>query len=232
MDKNNLKIPVHIAMILDGNRRWAKKRGKPAFFGHKMGVEMAKKTVNHALKRGVKIITLWGFSTENWDRDPKEVSFLMHLFESFLKSKIKEFTKKGVRFRHIGDPKRLPTSLQKEILHATEVTKNNDKLILNLALNYGGRDEIRRMVIKIVKGGFKPQDITVDLINKHLDTAGLPDPDLIVRTSGEQRLSGFLSWQGAYSELYFPKIHWPDFDDKEFDKAIVELNKRDRRFGK
>ncbi|HSR88953.1 MAG TPA: isoprenyl transferase [Candidatus Udaeobacter sp.] len=229
---NKNVIPAHVAIILDGNRRWAKAKGLPVFFGHKKGMENAKKIVLYAQKIGVKIITMYGFSTENWSRSEKEVGYLMKLFENYIDKFIDEYKKKGVQFRHVGSMKELPISLQKKITNAIELTKNNQGIIANLALNYGGRDEIKRTVQKLVEKNVKASNITLDLINKNLDTAGLPDPDLIIRTSGEQRTSGFLLWQGAYSELYFPKVNWPDFDEKELDKAVAEFNKRQRRFGK
>ncbi len=233
MTNTNKKIiPNHIAIILDGNRRWAKERGLPTFFGHKKGMENAKKIVLYAQKAGVKVITMYAFSTENWSRSEKEVNYLMKLFEGYIDKYIGDYLKRGVKFRHIGSLKELPASLQNKIKNAIELTKNNKGIIANLALNYGGRDEILRMIKKLVGRGIKSKDITLDLISANLDTAGLLDPDFIIRTSGEQRTSGFLIWQGAYSELYFPKCHWPDFDAKEFDKAIAEFNKRQRRFGK
>ena len=229
---NQKTIPQHVAIILDGNRRWAKEKKLPTFFGHKKGMENAKKMVLYAQKVGVQVMTMYAFSTENWSRSEKEVNYLMKLFENYIDKYIKEYSKHGIKFRHIGDIKKLPESLQKKIKNAIELTKNNTGLVANLALNYGGRDEIKRAVQKLVDSGVKSKDITIDLISESLDTAGLPDPDLIVRTSGEQRTSGFLIWQAAYSELYFPKCHWPDFDEKELDKAIAEFNKRQRRFGK
>lgn len=233
MSKANPKIiPNHIAIILDGNRRWAKERNLPTFFGHKKGMENAKKIVLYAQKMGVKVITMYAFSTENWSRSEKEVSYLMKLFENYIDKHIGDYHKHGVKFRHIGSLSELPVSLQKKIASAAELTKNNAGIVANLALNYGGRDEIKRAVQKMISGGVKAKDVTMDLIGANLDTAGLPDPDFIIRTSGEQRTSGFLIWQGAYSELYFPKCHWPDFDAEEFDKAIAEFNKRQRRFGK
>ena len=229
---NAATIPSHVAIILDGNRRWAKERGLPTFFGHRKGMENAKKIVLYAQKVGVKVITMYAFSTENWSRSEKEVNYLMKLFENYIDKYIGDYHKRGVKFRHIGSLKELPASLQKKLKNAIELTKNNKGIIANLALNYGGRDEIKRTVQKLVSRGVKAEEVTLDLISANLDTAGLPDPDLIIRTSGEQRVSGFLIWQGAYSELYFPKTHWPDFGEKEFDKAIEEFNKRQRRFGK
>lgn len=225
-------IPQHIAIILDGNRRWAKAKGLPTFFGHKKGMENAKKIVLHAQKMGVKVITMYGFSTENWSRSEKEVGYLMKLFETYIDKNIADYKKRGIKFRHIGSLQELPSSLQKKIKDAIELTKNNKGLVANLALNYGGRDEIKRAVQKIITAGTKAEDITLDLISNNLDTVGLSDPDFIIRTSGEQRTSGFLIWQGAYSELYFSKTDWPDFDAVEFDKAILEYGKRQRRYGK
>lgn len=233
MTNTNTKIiPRHVAIILDGNRRWAKERKLPTFFGHRKGMENAKKIVLYAQKLGVKVITMYAFSTENWSRSEKEVNYLMKLFENYIDKYIGDYHKRGVKFRHIGSLKELPATLQKKIKNAIELTKNNEGIIANLALNYGGRDEIKRAMRKIISQEIKSKDIDFDLISENLDTAGLPDPDFIIRTSGEQRLSGFLLWQGAYSELYFPKVHWPAFDEKEFDKAIEEFNKRQRRFGK
>lgn len=226
------KIPDHIAIILDGNRRWAKAKGLPTFFGHKKGMENAKKIVLHAQNRGVKVITMYGFSTENWSRSEKEVGYLMKLFEKYIDKNIADYKKRGIRFRHIGSLKELPASLQEKIKHAIELTKDCTGIIANMALNYGGRDEIKRAIQKIIKSGVKASEIDFETISCNLDTAGLPDPDLVIRTSGEQRTSGFLLWQGAYSELYFPKVEWPDFDTDQFDKAIAEFNKRQRRFGK
>lgn len=227
-----ISIPQHVAIILDGNRTWAKAKGRPSFFGHKKGMENAKKIILHAQKVGVKVITMYGFSTENWSRSAEEVGYLMKLFEAYIDKHIDEYKKRGIVFRHIGALEQLPVSLQKKIKQAEDLTKDNTSLIANLALNYGGRDEIKRMVQKLIKKQVKAEDVTVDLINLNLDTDGLPDPDLIIRTSGQQRTSGFLIWQGAYSELYFTKVTWPDFDEKEFDKAIIEYGKRQRRFGK
>lgn len=232
MSSTNLKIPEHIAIILDGNRRWAKAKGLPTFFGHKKGMENAKKIVLHAQKMGVKVITMYGFSTENWSRSEKEVGYLMKLFEKYIDANIADYKKRGIRFRHIGSLKELPVSLQEKIKHAIELTKDCTGIIANMALNYGGRDEIKRAVQKIIKSGIKASEVDFETISRNLDTAGLPDPDLVIRTSGEQRTSGFLLWQGAYSELYFPKVEWPDFDTDQFDKAVIEFNKRQRRFGK
>ena len=224
-------IPEHIAIILDGNRRWAKERGLPTFFGHKKGMDNAKKIIIYAKKIGVKIVTAFCFSTNNWKRSAKEVNYLMNLFEKFLDNHLRELDKEGIRLGHLGSLKELPASLRQKIKKAVTQTKHNTGIIFNLALNYGGHDEIKRAVQKIIRKNYQAKDVTQDLINKNLDTGGLPDPDLVIRTSGEQRLSDFLPWQTTYSELYFTAVHWPAFDEKQLDKAINEYNRRQRRFG-
>ncbi len=225
-------IPNHIAIILDGNRRWAKAKGRPTIFGHSRGFANLKKTIKYAKKVGVKILTVYAFSTENWNRSEGEVNYLMKIFDKLLTSAIVDFPKKGIGFRHLGDPTRFAPTLQAKLKQLSEVTKDNTDFVFCACLNYGGRDELVRACRKITAQKIAPEDINQQTIADNIDSAGLADPDLIIRTSGEQRLSGFLLWQGAYSELYFPKVHWPDFDEKEFDKAIVEFNARQRRFGK
>jgi undecaprenyl diphosphate synthase len=228
---NQKILPYHIGFILDGNRRWAKDRGLPTFVGHKKGVERTDEIIKYAQNLDIKIITIYAFSTENWKRAEKEVLFLMKLFEDFTVSKIKSINQQGIKIRILGNLKKLPASLQKTLKQAMKLTKNNQKMIVNVALNYGGRDEITRAFRKLVVSKIKPKEITEKLINQSLDTAGLPDPDFIIRTSGEQRLSNFLPWQATYSELYFPKVCWPDFDKKQLDIAIKEFQKRQRRQG-
>jgi undecaprenyl diphosphate synthase len=228
MTKN---IPHHIGIIIDGNRRWARERRLPTLVGHTKGIANIKKIVVYAQKLGIKILTSYAFSTENWKRPKKEVNYLMKLFEKFIDKNIQEFHQKGIRLRHLGQARGLPPSLQKKIKQAIDLTKKNQKMIFQVALNYGGRDEIKRTIQKIINKRVKLKKITDDLIAKNLDTTGLPDPDLIIRTSGEQRLSGFLLWQSAYAELYFPKIYWPDFNEKELDKAILDYCQRQRRHG-
>ncbi len=222
----------HIAIIIDGNRRWARKRGLPTLLGHKKGIANVKKIVLYAQKQDLKIITVYAFSTENWNRSKKEVDYLMRLFADFIDKNIQEFHKKGIQIRHIGNLQELPSSLQKKIKQAIKLTENNQKMIFQIALNYGGRDEIKRVIQKLIKRKAKSETVTEKYISESLDTKGLPDPDLIIRTSGEQRLSGFLLWQASYAELYFPKIFWPDFGEGEFDKAIMEFDKRQRRYGR
>jgi undecaprenyl diphosphate synthase len=226
------KVPHHICFIVDGNRRWAREKGLPNFMGHKKGVQQIEEIVNYAQDLGIKIVTIYAFSTENWKRTKKEVSYLMKLFESFAIDKIQSADRRGMKIRILGNLQGLPFSLQKVLKKAVKLTSKNQKIIVNIAINYGGRDEITRAFQKLAALKIEPQEITEDLINRNLDTAGLPDPDFVIRTSGEQRLSNFLPWQVTYSELYFPKVYWPDFDKKQLDTAIKEFQKRQRRLGK
>jgi len=228
-----MSIPNHLGIIIDGNRRWAKKRDLPSFYGHKKGLDNVRKIGDYCIKKGVKILTLYTFSTENWNRSKAEVLYLMKLLANALNDKnIKEFNEKGVKVRIIGQKERLPKSLQERIKIVEESTKNNKKSILNLAISYGGRPEIVQAIKKIIDKKTPSSKVTEDLINRNLWTAGLPDPDFIIRTGGEHRLSNFLMWQSAYSELYFPKKFWPEFTQKDIDKAFKEFTKRNRRFGK
>jgi len=228
---NQKVLPYHIGFIVDGNRRWAKEKGLPTFMGHKKGAEQIEEIIKYAQDLGIKIVTIYAFSTENWKRTEKEVSYLMKLFEDFAVNKMDEANKREIKIKILGNFQGLPLSLQKVLNKAINLTKNNQKIIVNVALNYGGRDEITRTFRKLMVLGIKPKEITEKLINQNLDTAGLPDPDFIIRTLGEQRLSNFIPWQATYSELYFPKIHWPDFDKKQLDTAILEFQKRQRRHG-
>ncbi len=224
-------MPDHIGIIIDGNRRWAKKRSVPTLIGHTKGIENVKRIVLYAQKLGIRILTTYAFSTENWKRSKDEIDYLMNLFEKFIDKNIQEFHQKGIQFRHLGQLERLPVSLQKKIKQAVDLTKNNQKMIFQVALDYGGRDEIKRTIQKIIRKKIQAKEVTDALISENLDTAGLLDVDLIIRTSGEQRLSGFLIWQSAYAEFYFPKVYWPDFNEKELDKAILEYCRRERRLG-
>lgn len=226
------KLPQHIGIMIDGNRRWARSKGLPTFTGHLKGIQRAVEIVDYAFQKGIKVLTLYGFSTENWKRSKEEVSYLMDLFFQFAKKYAPIFHEKGIRFRHIGRKDRLPSKLIKEIRKAEELTKENSRMVLNIALDYGGRDEIVRAVKKIVKQGMPEEQITEKLILENLDTNGLPDVDLVIRTSGEMRLSNFLPLQSTYAELYFPKIYWPDFTPQQFDIALEEFAHRQRRFGK
>ncbi len=229
----NSKIPYHIVLFPDGNRRWAKERGLPTLQGHWQGYQNLLKFCRWCQKKGVKVVTAFGFSTENWNRSKREVSYLMKLLEKGIsdKSHIKDLQKYQVKVKIIGQKKKLPESLQKAIIRIEDLTKNNKELQLNLAISYGGRWDITQAVQKIVRKKIPASKITVGLIDQHLSTAGLPDPDLIIRAGGEQRLSNFVLWQGAYSELYFPKKYWPAFTEKDLGKALREYGRRNRRFG-
>lgn len=231
--KNKIKkIPIHLGIIIDGNRRWAAKEGSSSFRGHKKGLDNVQRIVERANELGVKILTLYTFSTENWKRPKKEVSYLMKLLgEAFAKKNIKKLHQKEIKLQAIGQKERLPRSLQKKIKEAEKLTQNNKKGILNLAVSYGGRSEIIQAVKNIIKKKISANKITEDLINKNLWTAGLPYPDLIIRTGGEKRLSNFLTWQSAYSELYFTKKLWPEFTEKDLDEALLDFSRRHRRFG-
>jgi len=228
------KIPKHIVLFPDGNRRWAKKHKLPSIKGHWQGYKNLIDFCYWAKDRGVKILTAFGFSTENWNRSKKEVNYLMKLFEKGLlnKKNLERSKKEGVRVKIIGQRERLPKSLQKAIKKIENLTKDNKEFLLNLAVSYGGRWDIIQAVKKIVKKKLKTKNITEKEFEKYLSTAGLPEPDLVIRAGGEKRLSNFLLWQAAYSELYFcPKL-WPDFTEKDLDKAIKEYQKRERRFGR
>ena len=228
------KVPHHLAIIIDGNRRWAKKRGLPVFEGHRRGLEKVKKIVEWCREKGTKVLTLFAFSTENWSRPKREINHLMRLLgEALAKKNLKEAHKKGVKIQVIGQRNRLPKFLQKIIEKAENLTKNNKEGVLNIALSYGGRAEIVDAIRKMMKGNPKPpKRINEKLVEKYLWTANLPHPDLIIRTADEHRLSNFLLWQAAYSELYFSKKYWPDFTEKDLDKAFKTYANRQRRFGK
>jgi undecaprenyl diphosphate synthase len=225
-------IPVHIAIIMDGNGRWAKARGLPRLAGHKAGTENLRRIIRGCVEFGIKYLTIYAFSTENWGRPAEEVAGLMHIVEEVIDKELGELHKEGVQLRHMGHLDKLDPSLQKKVLHAVEMTRNNTRLILNIAFNYGGRDEILYAVKGMLENGIKSEQVTAELFSTYLFTNGTPDPDLIVRTSGEMRISNFLIWQSAYSEWYFTPIFWPDFDQEELRKALFVFSERDRRFGK
>lgn len=224
-------IPKHIGIILDGNRRWAKTRGLSTFQGHKKGFDILKDVASYGFDLGIKIITVYAFSTENWKRSQDEVDYLMSLFKLLVKKEAKELHKKNIKLKILGDISAFDDELQKGIKNAEKLTKDNSKGLINICLNYGGRLEILRAVKNIINDKIPSNKIDEKSFSDYLYTAGIDDPDLIIRTSGEKRLSGFLTWQSVYSELYFPEVCWPDFDCKELDKAIDEFNKRQRRFG-
>jgi undecaprenyl diphosphate synthase len=229
---NQENRPRHIGFIIDGNRRWAKKKGVPTFSGHRKGAERIEEIVKYAQRLGIKIITIYAFSTENWKRAEEETSYLMELFETYARNKMEEASDLGIQIRILGDFRGLPVTLQETLTKLITLTRSNEKMIVNLALNYGGRDELLRTFRKLLLANVTANEITEELINTNLDTADLPDPDLIIRTSGEQRLSNFLPWQAVYAELYFPKVNWPDFDKKQLDIALEEFQRRQRRMGK
>lgn len=225
-------LPQHIAFIPDGNRRWARLRGLPTLRGHQIGFRMGEKIIEKCFGLGVKYVTLWAFSTENWNRSIEEVTYLMRLYNLMAKRLRRRLNKLGIRINVIGDTSPLPKFLQQSLKLAANETKNNNKMIVNIALNYGSRDEIVRATQQLLKKGIKPEEVTQEILANELDTKGQPDPDLIVRTSGEHRLSGFMLWQAAYSELYFAPVNWPDFNEIELEKALKEYSRRQRRFGK
>lgn len=229
------KVPRHIAIIMDGNGRWAKSRFMPRTYGHKAGVETIRKVVKECSRLGVKYLTLYAFSTENWKRPKDEVSALMGLLVKYLRSELEELHRNNVKILTIGDISKLPDACIEELDRAKKETKDNTGLVMSLALNYGGRNDlvnaVRNISQEVLDGKISPDDIVDDTIASHLSTNESPDPDLVVRTSGEQRLSNFLLWELAYSEFYFTDIHWPDFDEKELQKAIYAYQSRDRRFG-
>lgn len=233
MEQENL--PQHIAIIMDGNRRWAKKRGLPVGLGHKEGAKTLEKIVRYANKRGIKYITVYAFSTENWKRAEEEVKTLMTLFQSYLDDYSKRADSENIKVKVLGDITALSQGMQKSIINCMERTKNNTGITFNIALNYGGRDEIVRAVKKIAQKvedkKLKVEDINEDMISQNLYTAGEPDPDLVIRTSGEIRLSNFLPWQVVYSEFLFVDKNWPDFSEADLDEAIIEYQKRTRKFG-
>ena len=225
--KNN--IPKHIAIIMDGNGRWATKKGKPRLFGHKAGIDSLKRTIQACLDLNINVLSIFAFSTENWKRPQSEVDGIFNLVDEFNKDEINNFVTKGVKVRTMGDLSRLPQKLQCSIEKIQEQTKNNKKLILNIGLNYGGRAEIVWAVNQAISKGVK--NFTQEDIQNNLYTHDLLDPDLIIRASGENRISNFMLFQCAYSEFYFPKVHWPDFNKKQILKAIKVYQKRNRRFG-
>ena len=232
---DNLVIPRHVAVIMDGNGRWAKAKGLPRKMGHVQGGKNVEDLLYVCDELGIKYFTVYAFSTENWKRSEDEVAALMTLLRSYLSSGFKKAAKNNVRIRIIGDRTRLAPDIQKLIEDLEEDSKNNTGLQFQIAINYGGRDEIVRMMRKtaedVKSGKVNPEDINEEFISNNLDTKDIPDPDLLIRTSGEQRLSNFLLWQIAYSEFYIADCHWPDFNKDELIKAIEEYNKRDRRFG-
>ncbi len=230
------KLPQHIAIIMDGNGRWAKHRGKKRIFGHQQGVKAVQKIVEEAARLKVPYLTLFAFSTENWNRPKEEIGTLMKLLVRSLREELEKMLKNNIRLTTIGATDRLPTHVQKELELVLEKTKNNSNMMLTLALSYGGREEIQRATREIallVKNNIiSPEKIDESIINRHLYAQNLPDVDLLIRTSGEQRISNFMLWHLAYAELYFTSTCWPDFDEKELHAALLNYQNRERRFGK
>lgn len=229
------RIPRHVALILDGNGRWAKKRGLPRTMGHKEGCKTVEKTVEIAARMGIEYLTVYGFSTENWKRSAEEVGALMQLFRYYMVRLLKIAKENNVRVKMIGDRRRFDEDIIEGINRLERETKENTGLTFVIAVNYGARDEITRAASRLaadcVQGKMKAEEITEDILSSYLDTAGMPDPDLLIRTSGEIRLSNYLLWQLAYTEIYVTDCLWPDFNEEELKRAVVQYNKRERRFG-
>ncbi|MCB9136552.1 MAG: isoprenyl transferase [Anaerolineales bacterium] len=225
------RVPTHVAIIMDGNGRWALSRGLPRIAGHRAGTENLRRVMEGCGELGIKYLTLYAFSTENWGRPEEEVRGLMGILEDVIDSELAELHREGVQLRHIGILERLDATLREKVLHAVELTKNNDKLVLNIAFNYGGRDEIVHAIRSMIYDEVAPQNVTDELVSHYLFTSGVPDPDLVIRTSGELRISNFLIWQAAYAEWYFTPVYWPDFGKDELRKAVEEYSRRERRYG-
>jgi len=228
------KVPEHVAIIMDGNGRWATKKGLPRSFGHKRGVNVLKEILKVSKKLGCKVLTVYAFSTENWTRPTKEVDFLINLFSEVLRNEIEEIHEESIKIKFIGDLTPFPETLKKIIYSSESLTKNNN-FLLNICLNYGGRQEIvnvaKEIALKTSSGEIKPSEVNEELFNSELLTRGIKDPELLIRTSGEKRISNFLLWQLAYSEIYISDVLWPDFNKFEFLKAIIDYQSRNRRFG-
>lgn len=231
LDLTPYKIPAHVAIIMDGNGRWARRRGLPRQAGHRAGAENLRRIINACVEFGIQILTIYAFSTENWGRPQAEVRALMKIFTRVLDQEIHELHAQGVCLHHLGELSGIDPSLQEKVKRAIELTKNNNNLILNVAFNYGGRAEILHAVKEMLADGLRPEDLTEQLFSSYLFTKGLPDPDLVIRTSGELRISNFLIWQAAYAEYYPTPALWPDFSREDLYEAIVAFNQRERRFG-
>lgn len=225
------RLPRHVAIIMDGNGRWALARGLPRLAGHRAGTENLRRIIRAAAEFGIQYLTIYAFSTENWGRPPEEVQGLMRILEDVIDRELEELHREGVQIRHIGRLDRLDPHLQQKVIQAVEKTRQNTRLVLNVAFNYGGRDEIVCAIQRIIQDGIPAEAVTPELVSQYLFTAGVPDPDLIIRTSGELRISNFLIWQAAYAEWYVTPTYWPDFDKEEFRRALEAYAQRDRRFG-
>jgi undecaprenyl diphosphate synthase len=225
------QVPGHVGIIMDGNGRWANRRGLPRLAGHRAGTENLRRVIERFADYGVRCLTLYAFSTENWNRPKREIRGLMTILSHYLKRETKRLHKNGIRLVHIGDLQALDPRLQRRVHEAVDLTSRNDRMTLCIAFNYGGRNEIVEAVRRIVADGVPPDQIDDTLITSHLYTAHLPDPDLIIRTAGEMRLSNFLLWQGAYAEFVSTPVYWPDFDIHDIDEALLAYSQRKRRFG-
>ena len=225
------RIPCHVAIIMDGNGRWAKERGLPRLAGHRAGTENLRMIIRASAKLGIQYLTFYAFSTENWARPKAEVTGLMRILSEVIDREIEELHKEGARLVHIGHLDGLSPTLQDKVRQAIDLTKDNQRITIVLAFNYGGRDEIIHAIKRMLADQVDPDDVDEALVDKYLFTGEIPDPDLVIRTSGEQRTSNFLTWQSVYSEWYFPQVYWPDFTEEELNKAIEVYNQRDRRFG-
>jgi undecaprenyl diphosphate synthase len=236
LDLKKELLPQHVAVIMDGNGRWAKRQGLPRIMGHKAGVDALKDLLRCCKDWGIKSLTAYAFSTENWKRPQEEVEFLMSLFQRVLRQELREMVEENVQIQFVGNLQALPKALQEEISRSMAETKNNQSIKFTVATNYGGRQEIlqacRAIAQKVQEGILKPEEISEELFESHLYTAGIADPDLLIRTSGEMRLSNFLLWQMAYGEIYITDTLWPDFDREEFHRALSAYQQRERRFGK
>ena len=231
LDLSAVRVPEHVAIIMDGNGRWARRRGLPRVAGHRAGAENLRRIINACVEFGIKILTIYAFSTENWDRPEREIRGLMKIFTRVLDQELAELHAQGVCLHHLGDLNGIEPELQQKVLDAIELTKDNDRLILNVAFNYGGRAEILHAVREMLADQISPDELTEELFSSYLFTKGLPDPDLVIRTSGELRISNFLIWQAAYAEYYATPAYWPDFGREDLYEALVAFSQRERRFG-
>lgn len=231
LDLSAVTVPRHVAIIMDGNGRWARQRGLPRVAGHRAGAENLRRIINACVEFGIKILTIYAFSTENWDRPEREIRGLMKIFTRVLDQELGELHAQGVCLHHLGDLNGIDPDLQQKVLDAIELTKDNERLILNVAFNYGGRAEILHAVREMLADRVSPDELTEELFSSYLFTNGLPDPDLVIRTSGELRISNFLIWQAAYAEYYATPAYWPDFGREELYAALEAYSQRERRFG-
>ena len=227
-----VNVPYHVAIIMDGNGRWARRRGLPRLAGHRAGMENIRRVIEGCTDLGVQMLTIYAFSTENWQRPPEEVQGLMRILEEVIDERTQEFHEKGIRLNHLGRLEGLAEALQRKVRYAVDLTRENSKFVLNIAFNYGGRAEIVDAARRLLTEGVDPTTLDEATFSRYLYTAGLPDPDLIIRTAGEMRLSNFLIWQTAYAEYYSTPTFWPDFDKQELYKALLAYSQRERRFGR